>query len=316
MLRSLYWYTIKNKEVSTDLNSNEKWIFMVVSEKKVCFYFWEWLISILSLLSFCFILVIPIKSFAAAWLQPKGQGLVIGTIQPYLSCKYWDKQSNLHSGPCFRQFAMNPYTEYGLLPNLTLIFNPTFLSYSQSGETNSFGLGYINVGGRFLLKQKDYDTFSFQVLYNQPFKSKNFGNTSIPSAQYALANEQPYLDLRLLYGTGGKFDPGEYNTWYADAEASFRPYFDGAADEFHIDFMLGWKTLNQRLIFELQELNTLSLHNPSNFQQPNYTLFTVMPSVIYWYKPCAAFQFGVKQDFYGNNVGRGTAPFIALWFKF
>jgi len=262
------------------------------------------------------ILLTPLQSFAAAWLQPKGEGLIIGNIQPYLSCKYWDNQSNLHSGPCFRQFSVNPYMEYGALSRLTLILSPTFLGYSQANESNSFGLGYVNVGGRLLLKKGDYNSFSFQAIYNIPFKSKKFGNTSIPSSQYTLAGEQPYLDLRLLYGTGGKFDPGECNTWYADAEASFRPYFDGAADEFHIDFMLGWKTLHQKLIFELQELNTLSMHNPSNYLQPNYTLFTVMPNMVYWYRPHAAFQFGVKQDFYGNNVGRGTAPFIALWYKF
>jgi hypothetical protein len=262
------------------------------------------------------LLTLPVKSYAAAWLQPKGEGLIIGTVQPYLSCKYWDKQSNLHSGPCFHQFAINPYAEYGATSRLTLIVSPTFLSYSQSGEVSPFALGYINLGGRFLIKHKYYDTLSFQVLYNQPFKSQNFGNTATPSAQYAIVNEQYYVDLRILYGTGGRFDRKEYSTWYADAEASFRPYFSGAADEFHIDFMAGYKTLNRRLIFELQELNTISLHNPRNFRQPNYNLFTLMPNVIYWFKPNAAFQFGVKQDFYGNNIGQGTAPFVALWIKF
>src|SRR6202042_503647 len=120
----------------------------------------------------------------AAWLQPKSDGLIIGTAQNYTSCNYWDKQGNLHSGPCFHQFAINPYTEYGLSQNVTLIVNSTFLSYSQGDKTNSFGLGYVNFGGRFLISHKDYDTFSFQLLYNQPFKSKNFGNTNLPSGQY------------------------------------------------------------------------------------------------------------------------------------
>ena len=272
--------------------------------------------SILFIFSIFYFGLLPIKSNAAAWLQPKGNGLVIGNVQSYTSCKYWDKQGNLHSGPCFRQFSANPYTEYGLTSKVTLILNPTFLGYSQAGQNSPFGLGYVNLGGRFQLSHKDYDTFSFQILYNQPFKSKNFGNNNIPSAQYTLANQQKYVDLRLLYGTGGKLNTKEYTTWYADAEASFRPYFQGAADEFHIDFMLGLKTLNQRLIYEIQELNTLSLHNPSNYQQPNYNLFTIMPSIIYWYKPNVAFQVGVKQDFYGTNIGRGTAPFIALWVRF
>lgn len=279
------------------------------------YYLWRWLVFILLIFSFCFILL-PTRSYAAAWLQPKGDGLIIGNVQPYLSCKYWDKQGNLHSGPCFRQFSINPYMEYGLTSNVTLVVNPTFNSYSQSTQSSSFGLAYVNFGGRVLLHHKDWDTLSFQVLFNQPFKSKNFGSNITPSSQYALAYEQPFLDLRILYGTGGRFDPKEYSTWYADGEVSFRPYFDGAADEVHVDFMLGLKTLNQRLIFELQELNTLSLHNPKNFKQPNYTVFTIMPNVIYWYNKNLATQFGIKQDFYGTNIGRGTAPFIALWIKF
>ena len=285
---------------------------MILNPKIISIHFYKWLFSIFF---FSLIWITPITSYAAAWLQSKGDGLIIGNIQPYLSCTYWDKQSNLHSGPCFRQFSINPYIEYGLLSNLTLVVNPTFNSFSQSGQSSPFGLAYTTVGGRFLLNHKDWNTLSFQALYNQPFKSKNFGNGATPSAQYALANEQPYLDLRILYGTGGQFDPKEYSTWYADAEASFRPYFDGAADEIHVDFMAGFKTLNQRLIFELQELNTISLHNPKNFQQPNYNLYTVMPSVIYWYRKNMAAQLGIKQDFYGNNIGKGTAPFIAFWFK-
>jgi len=268
----------------------------------------------ISLLAVFFFL--PDIAHAAAWLMPKGDGQVIGTIQPYKSCSYWDKQSNLQSGTCFYQFSVNAYTEYGVTNNFTFILNPTFLNYSQGSASSPFALGYATIGGRFLIKKKDYDALSFQLLYNQPFKSKNFGNGTSPSSQYTLANEQQYMDVRLLYGVGGKFDTQEYSTWYADVETSYRPYFNGAADEVHIDFMAGWKTYNQRLIFELQELNTFSMHDPKTPQEPNYNLFTVMPNIIFWFKPKVALQIGVKQDFYGWNIGQGTAPFIAMWLKF
>jgi len=270
----------------------------------------------LAVYALIFMPLLPLLSEAAAWLQPKGDGLVIGNIQPYTSCRYWDKQGNLHSGPCFQQFAVNPYMEYGFTSKFTAILNSTFLSYSQSGEKSPFALGYATVGGRFLINKKDYNTFSFQVLYNQPFKSKNFGNSLSPSTQYTISNEEHYADFRFLYGIGGKFDPQEYNTWYLDAEASYNPYFDGAADQLHLDFMAGWKTLAQRLIFEVQELNTITLHNPLNAEQPDYNLCTIMPNIRYLFKPNWSIQIGVKQDFYGTNVGMGTSPFAALWFTF
>jgi hypothetical protein len=256
----------------------------------------------------------PTKNYAAAWLQDKGKGLVIGNVQSYTSCNYWDLESNLQSGPCFRQFSINPYFEYGVLSNFTLIINPVFLDYSQADQSSPFALGYITVGGRFLINKKDYDTISFQAEYNQPFKSSNFGSN--PSSQSTIANEEKFLDLRILYGTGGAYGRNQHNEWYADAEAAVRPYFGVTAAELHFDFMLGWKILDKRFIFEIQELNTISLYAPKDPSKPNFNLCTAMLSVIYFLQPSLGLQGGVKQDFYGTNIGRGTAPFVAIWFKF
>ena len=272
--------------------------------------------KILAVYSVIFGMILPLRGEAAAWLEPKGDGLIIGNIQPYTSCHYWNQQGNLQSGPCFYQFAVNPYMEYGVTSKFTAILNPTFLSYSQLNQKSHFALGYATIGGRFLISKKDYNAFSFQVLYNQPFKSENFGNGLSPSTQYTIANEQRYADFRFLYGTGGKFDPKEYNTWYADIEASYNPYFNGGADQLHFDLMFGWKTLAQRLIFEVQELNAISLHNPLNSLQPNYSLCSIIPNIRYLFKSNWSIQVGVKQDFYGTNVGMGTSPFAALWFVF
>jgi hypothetical protein len=264
----------------------------------------------------CLNSLIPLNIYAAAWLQPKGQGLFIGTVQQYTSCQYWDKQSNIHSGPCFHQFSINPYIEYGALTNLTIGINPYFSRLSQGGAVSPFGLSNAMIFGRYAFMQKDWTTFSTQIGYNQPFASSNFGNNQTPSSVYGITNRQHYLDLRILYGTGGPFDSKHYNTWYADVEAAYQPYFNGAADQLHFDFKFGWKTWSSRLAFEIQELNTLSLHNPSNYTQPNYNLFTLIPSAIYWFKPTMAIQLGIQQDFFGNNIGRGTAPFAAIWWKF
>jgi hypothetical protein len=284
---------------------------MALNQKKS----WRNIISILYIALYLSSLA-PSNSYAAAWLQPKGQGLVIGTIQQYTSCKYWDKQSNLHSGPCFHQFSLNPYVEYGALSNITIGVSPNFSRLSQGGAVSPFGLSNMMVFGRFLIKEHDWTTLSTQIGYNQPFASKNFGNNITPSSIYGITNRQQYLDLRILYGTGGAFDASQYNTWYADFEAAYDPYFQGAADQLQFDFMFGWKTLNRRLVYQIQELNTLTLHNPSNYTQPNYNLFTLIPSVMYWVKPNVAIQVGIQQDFFGYNIGRGTAPFAAVWWKF
>lgn len=252
--------------------------------------------------------------YAAAWLQPKGEGVIIANAQQYVSCHYWNLEGNLQSGPCFNQLSINPYIEYGALDEVTVGVNPFLRRLSQAGAIDPLGLDNITFFGRFLNKHKNWSTLSTQLSYNQPFRSADFGQT--PSSAYAIVGRERYADIRLLGGTGGQFDPKAYNTWYANMEAAYRPFFDGAADELHLDLMIGWKTLNQRLVLELQELNTFGLHNPSNATQPNYNVFTVMPNIIYWYFQSLAVQVGVQQDLYGTNIGRGTAPFIALWWKF
>lgn len=263
------------------------------------------------------VLFFPLTAIAAAWLQPQGKSLIIGNVQHYNSCHYWNKQGQLKRGPCFNQFAVSPYYEYGFLERLTLILNPTFNSFSQSNQSVPFNFENFFVGARYALWKNDWDALSIQLVENVPIRRGQFGNPATPTAVYAIINRLSYLDARVLYGTGGTFDKDNYNTWYADAELAYQPNFSGGADETRINFMLGWKTQNGRLVFELQELNAITSNNPSSSNKPSYNLCTAIVDIIYWYKPnVAAFQLGLQQDFYGTNIGRGTAPFLALWWKF
>ncbi len=267
--------------------------------------------------TFFLILLFPLTVGAAAWLQSKGDSLIIGNAQIYNSCQYWNNQGQLKKGPCFNQFAIAPYYEYGFMKKLTLILNPTFNSFSQSSQSVPFNFENVFIGARYELWQKDWDTLSIQFVENIPIRRGQFGNPATPTAVYAIINRLSYLDARVLYGTGGTFDKDNYNTWYADAELAYQPNFSGGAGETRINFMLGWKTQNSRLVFELQELNAITSHNPSRSNLPSYNLCTAMADIIYWYKPnVAAFQLGLQQDFYGTNIGMGTAPFLSLWWKF
>ncbi len=270
------------------------------------------------LLTALFLGLLPLSAYAAAWLQPKGKGLVIGNLQQYVACNYWDQQSQLQdSGACFNQFSLSPYVEYGVLSRLTAVVSPNFNSFNQGNQSVPFGFENIFLAGRYLLWEKEWSALSVQLGYNQPIRTSTFGNPLIPTSAFVLINRQSYLDARLLYGTGGIFAPAKENTWYADFETAFQPNFTGAADEFHLKMMLGLKTRDGRLIFEVQEFNALRFNNPKNDTFPNYNLFTIMPNVIYWYKEnVAAIQLGVYQDFFGTNIGRGTTPFVSLWWRF
>ena len=268
----------------------------------------KFLLVILSLLFYS-------HSYAAAWLQPKGTLLTILNNQAYNSCSFWNAQGQLQKGPCFFQYSLAPYFEYGALDKLTLILNPDFDTFNQSAQTVPCGFENIFFGGRYSLWKRDWSQFSLQLSYNQPIRTSLFGDS--PTSVYAIINRMRYLDARLLYGTGGALDKFKSKTWYADAEFAYQPSFSGAADEFRFNFMLGLKTLSERLVFEVQEWNAVSARNADSPTLPDYNIATVMGDIMYWVIPeIFSIQFGIQQDFYGVNIGRGTAPFISLWWRF
>lgn len=253
--------------------------------------------------------------YAAAWLQPKGTLLTIATNQAYNACDFWNQQGELQSGPCFFQYAFAPYFEYGALEKFTMIVNPVFNTFNQGSQAVPFGFENIFLAGRYSLFRKDWTELSVQLGYNEPIRTSLFGSSA--TSTYAIINRMAYLDARILYGTGGPTNKEQTNTWYADSELGFDPNFSGASDELKINFMVGWKTLNGQLVFEVQEWNTIKTSAPISNAYPNYNLFTFMGDITYWFVPgVVGLQVGLQQDLYGTNIGRGTAPVINLWWVY
>lgn len=267
----------------------------------------------------CFVFIFYVfsitKAFGAAWSQPKGNLLSIFTNQAYNSCSFWNTKGTLENGPCFFQYAFAPYFEYGMGEKFTLIANPVFNTFQQSGDVVPFGFENLFFGGRYSLWKKDWSELSVQLGYNQPIRTSLFGNSA--SSTYAIINRMRYLDARILYGTGGPTNKEQTNTWYADTEVGYEPSFSGAADEVKVNFMVGWKTLNGRLVFEVQEWNAMRTTNAISSILPSYNLFTFMGDITYWFVPgVVGVQAGLQQDLYGTNIGRGTTPVINLWWNY
>ncbi len=278
--------------------------------------------------SVCFF--ITQKSYASAWVQPKNGGTVIVEAEPYFSCAGWSQKGNLNSQPCFNSFALTGYAEYGVLDWFTFIIAPAFNTYNQSGSVSKFNAGYLTTGGRFQLFRTPGMVLSTSVGYNQRFKSKFFGDpASMGAHQATLSAEQNFLDVRILFGlnetvkengSSAQINIGtprttKSNNWFVDFELAIRPYFSGASDQIRLDFLGGLKFLNQKLVLELHQFNTFTLHSPTTPNEPDYNLFSIRPSMIYWINNSFGLQIGVQQDFFGTNTSLGTAPFGAMWIQ-
>lgn len=247
--------------------------------------------------------------FAGAWVQPVGTSLLIAQYQYYRSCQFWNKQGHLKDGSCYVQNQINPYYEYGLTKDLTLGVSPYFRQVSQLGNSTGLQLGDMQLLGRYQFWHNDWNVASVQLTFNIPFAKPLLVNPLPPTVSLG----QYSLDSRLLYGAGGYFERKYMSMWYANFEGAYRNNFNGAADEWHADMALGWKDPTQKLILEFKVYNTFSLHNPSGPMQPNYSLTTISPNVLYWMLKQIGLQAGVSYDIYGVNIGKGVAPYIALW---
>lgn len=258
-------------------------------------------------------------AFSAAWVQPKGEWVSINNAENYKSCGYWTKSGSfVESSPCYEQFYFNPYFEYGATDKLTVGTSVFFWEIHQNDQTKDFNLGSVELFTRYQLWHKNYSEVSVQLTYNIPFQNVPFLNNVDPLQANAVSGSylfQNFAEVRLMYGTGNKLPKILNSSWFISLEAAYVQAFDGAADQYHGDIQLGWKSPAEKWRLGFKTFNAYTLHNPSNNLQPNFDLSTLEASVAYFITHNIGLEAGAYQDVYGTNVGKGTQPFIALWLQ-
>lgn len=253
-------------------------------------------------------------AFAGAWVQEKGSGLSITTVTWYESDHFWDQDHHLHDGSHYRKLEINPLLEYGVTENFTVGINAFIPDIHAAGQGTNFGVGDVELLGRYRLWKNDYSVLSTQLLVKIP---EAYDSNKLP----LLGQGQYDLEWRLLYGHGWRW--GEHN-WYFNVEGGFRKRFGDPADEVHIDWRVGWKSLGDKWVIDFKQENIIGLRNnsgvtpndPFREQSADYDLYKATLSALYWVKPSVGLQAGITQDVYGRNTGRGTAPFVGLWLRF
>jgi hypothetical protein len=168
---------------------------------------------------------------AGAWLQPRGQGLLILSGTMLSSGRAFDAGGGSFDIPRYGKFELGGWLEYGLTDHFTVILQPQFRSVSIARPTDAThtGLGYTGIGARIGLWSNEVSVISFQSLLDIP----GSGDENDPAQAGSTETEE---DIRLLYGRSFRL-----GAWPAFLDTEFAYRFRGgdAPDEIRSDLTFG-----------------------------------------------------------------------------
>jgi hypothetical protein len=255
---------------------------------------------------------------AGAWTYAAGTGQVIFNNTYYRATheftKSGDRRSFSDDGE-FTKFEFNPWIEYGLRDDLTMVLNlfvrRVAFSNDFTDDTN-FGIADPEIGLRYRLSPPDAKTvWAVQGLVKLPL--------SEPDATPPLGNEQTDVEARLLVGRSFSIGP----RWgYWDVEVGYRFRDEEPADEIKLEATLGVSPIERWLLIG-QFFGTVGLRNGTSIRiennptiDPNYDLYKVQLSIVYELTRSVRLQLGYLRDLAGRNTGAGEAALLAVWFRF
>jgi hypothetical protein len=258
---------------------------------------------------FCFLIFISLAmaAYAGPWAQDKDAWLDIFTLRYYDSTRFWNSSGNLSNVPIYTKYELDNYLEYGLTERLTLGAYLSALQSYTAAEGIHRGDNDNEIFGRYVLWQENGKILSFEAFFDLLGSAVQF---NVPPS-----NSHYNTGEALLFGTSGELSKKQNSYWFFDTSAGLIQRYSSGS-QLQVNLEGGLKFYQNKLWLFLQEYNTLSLNKLKSPQGVNYNLFTISPSIVYWLAKGFGLQLGIAQDFYGQNVGKGTTKFVAGWFRF
>lgn len=280
------------------------------------------------LLSFIAALSASTDGRAGAFLQKPGEGAVIVTTSFADAHKAYDSRGRLIAAPSYDKLETQVYLEYGLLEELTLIAESSYMRFRGSNEEQRArqielltaqaragaplylppgfgagarfeGLGAGWLGGRLRLLQWGETTLSAQG-----------------SLRAAGAAARKFLDMRERVQQDGRLQLG----WpiapfgvsgFADLSVGYRSAGQGG-DEIRADVTCGLRPWNDILLLAQSFISFSPWSRGENFTASQK--FQV--SAVYDVTRQVAVQIGARAALRGVNESAERGLLAALWYKF
>ena len=186
--------------------------------------------AVLRLLALLPLLVAPSAVFAGAWVQPKGDGLLITQATYYSTDTYFDANGDAQSQPTYRKYELQPYAEYGTTDWLTIGGSAYAQSVAQSGGSNH-GIADPELFAKLRIWNDEKQTLALQPLLKlrSVFSSDNNPRGGSRSTD---------AELSLLYGRSMPLlTPRDY----VDVRLGYRMRNRGLSDQLRADAVAGLK---------------------------------------------------------------------------
>lgn len=263
---------------------------------------------------------------AAAWVQPQGKGEVIVQYLQWSSHTTYNRHSSReaygdHGKSSLKQ--LNPYVEYGLTPDITLVGNfylkqARYSNNADYGSRSTTAFGDQEVGIRYNLPPTFAGLESpwvgaAQWLLVLPTYSRHKDGSKPDVGMGGIGNEFRYSigrPITLLNHTG-----------YIDMGTALRLRTGGPADEWRVDIASGlYLSPKWLMIGELNQITGLrnghdNGDNPS-LDPNNYNQTKLRLSVVRHINETMRVQLGYERYVAGRNTGAGGAPFVGFWWHF
>lgn len=210
------------------------------------------------------------------------------------------------SVPRYNKVELQALIEYGVTNKLTFIFSPALQHIDIGSPTDAkrTGLGYTEIGGRYLLWRNSSWVFAGQSTVRIPGMSDRSNPAAIGYTGYE-------ADVRALLGHG--FTLGGMPS-FIDMQIAQRFSAGGAPSEFRADLTFGIRTSDRWLLLA-QSFNVMS-EGSAGWAYASYEYYKLQLSAVYSLTPALGVQAGAFTTYAGRNALQENGGVFGLWYRF
>jgi hypothetical protein len=251
------------------------------------------------------VLAAPAAASAGAWTLPQGAGQAIVTVTTSTADRIFGG-GGLAPTARYDKTELQALIEYGFTDRLTGILMPGLqhVDIAAPTEARRTGLGYTELGGRYLALQGDAWVLSGQATMRVP-------GTNATSNPAAIGYTGIETDVRALFGYG--FAIGAMPA-FIDLQLAQRFRAGAPPDELRFDATFGVRPAPRWLLLA-QSFNVVSEGGGSP-PFASYDYYKLQLSAVYALTPALSLQAGGFTTFAGNNALQENGLILGAWYRF